>query len=106
MSWFGFEVNTQQLLLTTDDAQLDGRVQRRIPVQLGIDTVCFQQRLDAGSCFIFSHDGQQSRSSAHGDDVARYVRRTTQTLLGSAYLHHGNRRLGRYALDLAEPVTV
>ncbi len=89
-----FEVDAQQLLLAADDTQLDCRGQRRIAVQLRIDSLGLQQFLNASGRLVLADDRQQTGVGSDRGDVARHVGGTTQTLLGSPHSDHRYGRLG------------
>jgi hypothetical protein len=92
--------------VTADHAHLHGGGERSIGVQMRADRACADQPLDRAAGVVVAEHGQQPGLRADIGDVARHVGRAAEALVGPVHLDHRHRRLGRDALDLAEPVAV
>jgi hypothetical protein len=102
----GLEVDAQQLLLSTDNAQLDGGRDRRIAVQAGADTLRPDEALERVPGIVLADYRQQAHGRAERCRVPRHVCRAAGSLLGALDPHHRHRRLRRDAAHVAEPVAV
>ena len=102
------EVDAQQLLRAADDAQLDDRRQPRVALEQGLDAALAEQGFEPVSVLVVADGGDQARVGAERLDVPGHVGGAAEPLLLLARMdaNDGHRRLGRDAVDGAEPVAV
>ncbi len=100
------EIDSDQLLRATDDAQLDDGVELRIAAQHGGDALLFEQLAQAPRRLVVADHRQQGALRAQRLDVEGHVGSTPEALLLARNAHHRHRRFGRDAIDRAEPIAV
>jgi hypothetical protein len=100
------EVDAQQLLLAADDAQLLRGVDLAVAVQARLDAFLHQQRGELVAWLVAPDDRQQARARLQLGAIPGHVRRAAEPVILALDEHHRNRRLGRDARDVAEPVAV
>ena len=102
----GFEVAAKHLLLPRDDAEFFRGGERRIELQGRFDPFLLEERFNAASRGVLTHDGEKRDAGSDVRDVERDVRRAAETFFGADDPHDGHRRFGRNALGVAEPIAV
>src|SRR5436309_2028088 len=102
----GLEVDAQQLLLATDDTELDGRRQHRVTMERGAHVVLAKKTLQRASLLVVPDDADQRHLRAKRSRVTRDIGRTTGAFLTARDFDDRYRRLRRDSLDLAEPVAI
>ncbi len=86
-----FKIETDQLLLTADDAQLgDGRA-LRMSTEVTADTSVFQQATENRGVVVFTDHADQIHGTAECGDVQRDVTGTTGTVFSILNFHHRHR---------------
>src|SRR3989344_3883128 len=75
-------------------------------MQLATDARLAEQPLEPVGLAVIAADGKQRASGAERPHVLRQVGRAAGQLLRLLHRHHGYRRLGRDAFDVAVPVTI
>lgn len=100
------EVAAKHLLLAGHDAQLDGRVERFVELEVRRDALFARKAFERAAGFVVADDAEQGGAAADAGDVDRDVGRAAEALFGAADAHNGNRRFGGDAFGVAKPVAV
>ena len=100
------EVHAQQLLVAADHAQLHGRLQARIALEVGGDAGFAQQGFEPVARLIVADHAQEAGLRAQCGDVVGDVGGCADALFLARDLDHGHRCFGRDALHRAMPVAV
>ena len=100
------EVEPQHLLMPADDAQLRRRRLVRMHEPAEIDAARREPFLQALAVVVLADEPREARLAAEQGEVVRDVRRAAKRLLRREHMRDGNRRLRRYARDLAVVILV
>ncbi len=100
------EIDAHQLLLAGDHPQLDRGGHRVVPVQHRVHALGRSERCDTLARFVAAHHRQQRHARTQRGRVAGHIRRAARTFLGARNAHDRHRRLGRDAIDVAEPIAI
>jgi len=102
------EIKPHELLLAADDAQLFGRADRAVAVEVGLDAALLEQACELASGLVVADHRGRARARAKRGAVVRDVRRAAepQVFLGLVDQHHRHRRLRRDARHVAVPVAI
>src|SRR5581483_7055797 len=101
-----FEIDAQQLLLASDNAQFDRRLQGGVMGQLRIDLGFREQPGERLPRLVLTHHGEQTHRRTQRRSITRDISSPPGTLLHATNAHDGYRRFRRYATDLAEPIAI
>ena len=100
------KVQPYQLLLASDDAQLDGGLEPSVASQLGFYAGLRQQFFQFVAGFVFAHYREQGDLGTQCGHVQSDVGGAAAAFLFAGYAHHRHRRFGRNAVHRAVPVAV
>ena len=100
------EVDADELLRAADDAQLDDGVQLRVFAQDRGHAFALEQLAQPACGLVGADDGEERGARRQRLHVERDVGGAAQALFLAVDADHRHRRLGRDALDGAEPVAV
>ena len=101
-----FEVKSKELLLASDDAQLDRCLQIRVAAKVGADAGTKHQRFELVAGLVVADHRQKRGSGAQGYHVVGHVGGTAAAFLFARDAHDGYRRFWRDPIHLSVPVTV
>ena len=100
------EVDPQQLLLATDDAQLHDGIDLGVNMQAGIDLPLFEQLAQRTAGLVITDNRQQGGHSAQRGGIAGNVGGATEALFHTLDLDHRHRGFRRNSTDITKPVAV
>ena len=92
--------------LYTDDIAVEGAVRAVVVRSPMAHARIGGQAPYAIARLVLSDQPDQGGLPAQGDNIARHVGGATQAVFAARHAHHRHRRLGRNALDFAEPIAV
>ena len=87
-----FEIDTQQLLLAADDAQLHGGGYRPVAMERRAHAVAGEQLVQDTPRFVLSHDADERCLCAQRRGIAGYIARTARPLFAARDFHDRDRR--------------